>query len=479
MSALHVHVSRLRRLAVIAVTAAVVALAHGSLARAADYAPHEVIVGYRAAGSAATAVAPDLRRAAPSGARLPVSSRVVQLPAGESVPAAVARLSRRPGVAYAKPDYFAHAAGSFIPDDRGRVNRYQGWERTQWNMLSASGVDAPEAWANLLRDRHPGGRGVTVAVLDTGVAYRDWQQYRESPDFHETRFVHPYDFVAHNRFPLDRNGHGTFVAGVLAESTNNTVGLTGLAYGASIMPVRVLDSQGDGAESTIAQGIRYAVDHGAQIVNLSLEFLPTQVSSGTDIPQIVSAVNFARRRGVMVIGAAGNDETRQIAYPARVPGVVSVGATTRDRCLANYSNGGSGLDLVAPGGGSDAIMPTDPDCHPERSLPSIFQLTLTDPPHWSDFGYPSFYIGTSMSSPEVAAAAALVIASHVLGSHPTPGKVLNRLEQTATPLPAGATAPNATYGHGLLNAGAATAPLSASASRLGPHAPTTPQRQIS
>jgi serine protease len=160
---------------------------------------------------------------------------------------------------------------------------------------------------------------------------------------------------------------------------------------------------------------------------------------------------------VTIVGAAGNDETNQIAYPARAPGVISVGATTRDRCLANYSNGGSGLDLVAPGGGDDAIMTGEPDCHPERSLPSIYQLTLTSPPHWDRFGYPTYYIGTSMASPEVAAAAALVISSRVIGAHPTPDQILQRLEQTATTLPVGGVKPNADYGYGLLNAGAATA----------------------
>jgi serine protease len=146
-----------------------------------------------------------------------------------------------------------------------------------------------------------------------------------------------------------------------------------------------------------------------------------------------------------------------IASPARVPGVISVGATTRDRCLADYSNGGPGLDLVAPGGGDDAIMAADDDCHPERNLPPIYQLTLSDPPHWDRFGYPSYYIGTSMSSPEVAATAALVIASGVIGRHPTPDQILARLEQTSTPL--GGAAPNQFYGYGLLNAGAATTPV--------------------
>src|SRR6185312_7108695 len=234
--------------------------------------------------------------------------------------------------------------------------------------------------------------------------------------------------------------------------------LTGLAYGASIMPVRVLDASGEGDEATIARGFRYAVNHGAQVINLSLEFLPSQVSKGSEIPQIVSAVGYAHRRGVTVVGAAGNDETDQIAYPARAPGVISVGATTRDRCLADYSNGGDGLDIVAPGGGNDAIMPEEPDCHPERSLPSIYQLTLTSPPHWDRFGYPTYYIGTSMSSPEVAGAAALVIANRVIRPHPTPDQILARLEQTATTLPLGGTKPNSDYGYGLLNVGAATTP---------------------
>jgi serine protease len=428
---------------------------HVPAARAAPWARHKVIVGYRSRSG-------DVQPNAVRGGRVMrahTTLRVVRLSRGETVPGALARLRRAPGVAYAEPDYIAHAAGSFYPNDPGRSRKRRGWERQQWNLMPGTGVNAPEAWSNLLADGRPGGRGVRIALLDTGVAYRNWMQFRRSPDFGNTHFVDPRDFVSHNHFPLDRNGHGTFVAGVLAESTNNQIGLTGLAYGASIMPVRVLDASGEGDESTIAMGIRYAVAHGAQIINLSLEFPPSQVHTGHQIPEIVSAVSFARRHGVMVVGAAGNDETRTIAFPARVQGVVSVGATTRDGCLANYSNLGAGLALVAPGGGSDAILPHDPACDPARSLPPIYQLTLTDPPHYSRFGYPNFYIGTSMSAPEVAATAALVIASRVLGPHPTPDQILARLQQTATPLPAGANQPNRTYGYGLLNAGAATEPL--------------------
>jgi serine protease len=472
---------RVAALGLSVLAAALAALAGGAArARAADYVPNEVIVGYRTGASETPALA---RFGVRSSTPAPTpGSRVLHLRPGESVPAAIARLRRQGGVAYAVPDYIAHVAGgsprggstvgaearlagSFFPDDGGRAKLPHGWEQMQWNMLPTSGVNAPEAWANLLGDHRAGGKGVVVAVLDTGVAYRDWKTFHRSPDFGRTHFVAPHDFVSNNRFPLDRNGHGTFVAGIIAESTNNGIGLTGLAYGASIMPVRVLDASGEGDEATIARGIRYAVDHGAQVINLSLEFLPSQVNSGSEIPQIVSAIDYAHRRGVTVVGAAGNDETNEIAYPARARGVISVGATTRDRCLADYSNGGSGLDIVAPGGGDDAIMPGAPECHPERSLPSIYQLTLTSPPHWNQFGYPSYYIGTSMASPTVAAAAALVIASRIIGPHPTPDQILSRLEQTATTLPIGGAKPNSDYGFGLITGGAATPP--------GPPAPPT------
>lgn len=384
-------------------------------------------------------------------------SEVLHLRRGESVIAAARRLRRLPGVAFAEPNYIAQQAGGFYPDDHGRTGTTPGgWARTQWNLLPGMGVDAPDAWANLLADHRPGGHGIKVAILDTGVAYRRWRHFRRSPDFGNTHFVSPRDFVAGNRYPLDRNGHGTFVAGVVAESTNNRIGLTGLAYGASIMPVRVLDANGLGDENTIARGIRYAASHGAQVINLSLEFLPDEVSSSSQIPELVSAINFAHRRGAIVVAAAGNDQDTRLAYPARARNVISVGATTRDRCLAGYSNQGAGLDLVAPGGGTDALIPSDPDCLPDRSLPSIYQMTLVSPPHWSRFGYPGYYIGTSMSAPAVAAAAALVIASRVLGAHPTPAQVLTRLEQTAVPLGGGGH-PNRLYGYGLLDAGAATA----------------------
>jgi serine protease len=237
--------------------------------------------------------------------------------------------------------------------------------------------------------------------------------------------------------------------------------LTGLAYGASIMPVRILDSDGTGDSATIARGIRYAVDHGAQVINLSLEF--SLDVGAADIPDIIAAIRYAHAKGAVVVAASGNEGIDEIAYPARATAVISVGATTEDRCVANYSNGGPGLDVVAPGGGDDSALPQDPNCDPSKSLPNIRQMTLVDPAHPGRFGYPNDVFGTSMATPHVSATAALVIASGVLGRHPTPDQVLTRLEQTAQHL--GPTTPNSDYGWGLIDANTATAPVASTAAK--------------
>ena len=277
--------------------------------------PGEVVVGYRSAGLAHAAAVRSRRMGVRTfaGASPGPDTAVVRVLAGEKIQSAISRLRRVPGVAYAVPNYIAHTAGSFVPNDPGRSGQPGGWERMQWNFLPGQGVDAPGAWANLIADHSPGGRGVVVAVLDTGVAYRNWRGFAKSPDFGRTRFVAPFDFVAHNRFPLDREGHGTFIAGEIAESTNNGSSLTGLAYGASVMPVRVLAADGTGDAATIARGIRYAVNHHAQVINLSLEF-ELGITSG-DIPEIIGAIQYAHQHGVVVVGAAGNDEAPRIAYP--------------------------------------------------------------------------------------------------------------------------------------------------------------------
>ncbi len=343
--------------------------------------------------------------------------------------------------------------GRSSPTTRARAPCRATWQELQWNFVGPFGVGAPEAWANVAADGAAGGRGVVVAVLDTGVAYANRGRYRISPDFSRSQFVRGYDFVARDAYPYDRNGHGTFVAGTIAEETNNLYGLTGLAYGARIMPVRVLDTEGEGEASTIAEGVRFAVAHGAQVINLSLEFSPGVTAA--DIPELIEALRYAHRHDVLVVAAAGNEGHTAVAYPARAPDVVSVGATTEHGCLAAYSNDGSDLTLVAPGGGPDAELPGDPNCKPETPGRDIYQVTFTGA-SVERFGLPAGYEGTSMATPHVAATAALVIASGVLGPHPTPAQLTARLRATARKLGGGGD--ERLYGAGLLDAAAATAP---------------------
>jgi serine protease len=433
-----------------------------SSAEAGAYAPGEVLVRYGSRTSAGARA----RIATAAGARNPEvageDARLLRLARGVSVRAALQKLRRQRDVAWAVPDYRAHAAGApapangWIPNDTGIPG--QGgmpgdWKTAQWNLAGEFGVQAPQAWANVSADGAPGGRGVIVAVLDTGVAYANRGRYRRSPDFSRYAFVKGYDFIDHTPYPNDRNGHGTFVAGTIAEATNNRHGLTGLAYAARIMPVRVLNSEGEGDASTIAEGVRFAVRHGARVINLSLEFLPG-VTSG-DIPELIEALRYAYRKGVTVVAAAGNESHAAIAYPARAPHVIAVGATTEHGCLAAYSNDGSRLTLVAPGGGADADLPGDPNCRPEQSPGrDISQMTFTGPSP-RVFGFPGGYQGTSMAAPHVSATVALIIAARVLGSRPTVAQITARLRATARKL--GDPADSSLYGAGLLDAAAATA----------------------
>ena len=438
-------------------TAATVLAARAPLAvatPAAAYAPNQVVVGYAPATPSRAAATSRYAHVAGAGEGTAPSAHVLRLAHGESVATALARLRRQRGVAWAVPDYVAHIAGNWIPDDEGAGHQPGDWQELQWNFVGPFGVNAPEAWANLAADGRPGGQDVVVAVLDTGVAYANRGRFRRSPDFSRYTFVKGYDFVAKNPYPNDRNGHGTFVAGVIAEETNNGYGLTGLAFGAHIMPVRVLDSEGEGEASTIAEGVLFAVKHHAQVINLSLEFSPGVTAA--DIPELIRALNYAHRHGVLVVAAAGNEGHTAIAYPARAPNVVSVGATTEHGCLADYSNDGSGLTLVGPGGGADADLPGDPDCHPEQpSGRDVYQVTFSGS-SLTKFGMPSGYEGTSMATPHVAATAALIIASGVLGRHPTPAQLTARLRATARKLGGGGD--ERLYGAGLVNAAAATAP---------------------
>ena len=350
------------------------------------------------------------------------------------------------------PDVTAHAAAPLRPDDPGRNGTTAGWTQLQWNFAGKHGVNAPRAWGNLVAAGAPGGAGVVVAVLDTGVAYPSVAAgHRGSPDLQRTRFVAGYDFIDHDADPFDENGHGTHVASTIAEQTDNGYGLTGLAYGVRLMPVRVLDRSGDGDAVTIARGIRYAARNGAKVINLSLNFALDVTRD--EISQLLAAVEYAHTRGALIVAGAGNTASRVVSYPARGPHILSVGATTEHGCLAKYSDYGDGLDLVAPGGGDDAAVRNDPACGAGRHGPPIYQMTLSSRPG-GGYGIAG-YIGTSMAAPHVAASAALVVASGVLGANPSPDAIEARLEATARDL--GSRGRDPVYGWGLVDAAKATA----------------------
>jgi serine protease len=449
--------SRLLPAALFAATFAFAAPAHaeGTVAGPADapYRAGEVVVRY-APDASPTAQAATQRAVGLGSPQEPAAggrTRVLKIRNGRGVAATLRALRKRPGVLSATANYIAKA--SWVPVDPGSAKVVAGWEQVQWNFLPGTGVDAPDAWDHLMAAGRPGGQGVVVAVLDTGIAYANHGRFKRSPDFSPFRFVRGKDFVDDDNFPNDENGHGTHVASTIAEGTGNQIGVTGLAYGAKLMPVRVLDKNGEGDSVAIANGIRWATDHGAKVINLSFEF-----GSGVtrqQIPEILTALHYAHQKGVLVVGASGNAAAQAVAYPARSNDVLSVGATTQHGCQADYSNEGQDLDLVAPGGGPDASLDGDPSCRPGDPVGAdIIQMTFDGSPR--KFGLPSGYVGTSMAAPHVSATAALVIASGILGADPKPDAIERRLEQTAQDR--GAPGRDEHYGWGLLDAAKATDP---------------------
>ena len=371
--------------------------------------------------------------------------RVLELPPSVGAGEAAAALRANPDVAYAVPNYIARA--SLVPNDPGRGTVAGDWRATQWNFLpcgslcgesptplpfeARGGINAVDAWDILRQKGHTGAKGVRVAVLDTGVAFNTKKpRFRKSPDFSRKQFVKGYDFVKKNDEPFDRDGHGTHVAGTISERANNRFALTGLAYRATVIPVRVLNAQGFGNARDIASGIRYAAKNGADVINMSFEF-SSSVNACGKIKGVCAAIKFAFKHGAVVTGAAGNSNGEPVAFPAGAPHVIGVGRTTKDACLAESSRTGAGLDLVAPGGG----LPLSPACGLDdarfsRGVP-VFQLTFIGPGNFREFGYPTGYEGTSMASAHAAGVAAMVVGSRVLGKHPSPTAVECQLKATA------------------------------------------------
>jgi subtilisin family serine protease len=268
-------------------------------------------------------------------------------------------------------------------------------------------VQAPEVWAQGYT-----GQGIIVAVVDTGVDYTHpdlndniWINSREIPndgiDNDGNGFIDDvlgWNFVNRTNNPFDEDGHGTHVAGTIA-AENNGFGITGVAYNAQIMPVKVLGSDG-GTYADVAAGIRYAADNGAQVINLSL-------GGSTSSYIVTEAVKYATERGAVVVMASGNEGRVQPSFPANLAQTwgISVGAIDWNNHLANFSNraGRTPLDfVVAPG---VSILSTTPN------------------------NTYSYFSGTSMATPHVAGVAALMLSAN---SNLQPAQVETLIVQTAT-----------------------------------------------
>jgi serine protease len=273
----------------------------------------------------------------------------------------VASLSGDARVEHAEPMALYRAA--FVPDDPL-------YER-QWHLKR---VGAEAAWG------YSCGRGVTVAVVDTGVACFDKGPFSRGTDLAGTRCEGGWNFVDDSAEAADDNGHGTHVAGTIAQTTHNAKGTAGLAFCATLMPIKVLTRQGFGTVANVAEGIRWATDGGAQVINLSL--------GGPLSSRILrDAVDHALAKGVLVVAAAGNTG-RRVGYPASYEGVVAVSATDDADAIAPFSSRGPEVTIAAPG----VRVTQQTVCNGGRDRCEIFGT----------------FNGTSMAAPHVAGVAAMV-----------------------------------------------------------------------
>lgn len=270
-------------------------------------------------------------------------------PSAAAVTNALDGLKRNPNIVVAEPNYIYKV--NFTPNDPG-LSQQWGWTPTQTYA----------AW-----DTTMGSSATVIAIIDTGIQ-------RTHPDLN-AKIVAGYDYVQNDTAPDDGNGHGTHVAGTTAAETNNATGGAGLCPNCSLMPVRVLDNNGSGTLANVANGITWAADHGAKVINMSL--------GGSGSTTLQNAVNYAWDHGVFLACAAGNDGTSSTgnAYPGAYTNCFAVASTNSSDAKSSFSNYGSWVEAAAPGEG-------------------IYST-------WMNSGYNTIS-GTSMATPHVAGLAGLL-----------------------------------------------------------------------
>lgn len=350
------------------------------------YRPGVLIVGYRETGAPRVMSLPDGASIAANGGGLEkIDAVVLQVPQGQE-DAIAGTLQQDPNVLYVERD--ARVYADFIPND------------PRWDQqYGPSQIQAPDAW-----DITTGSSSVVLAVLDSGID-------AGHPEF-AGRLVVGHDFVDGDSTPQDGCGHGTHVAGIAAATGNNGIGVAGINWRAKIMPVRVLDRSCSGWISDVADGVIYAVTHGAKVINLSLG-----TSAGS--PLLENAMYYAYQNGVAVFAAAGNDGMPYLYYPANYQWVMGVGAVDSSNQLAwfsNTSNVPNQMMVVAPG--VDILSTT-----PRGSFMYNQEYGVT-----KTYGELS---GTSMATPFVAGAAALLAGDPVFN---TPDKIYQALYKTTLDL---------------------------------------------
>lgn len=320
----------------------------------------------------------------------------VRVPAVRTLQVA-AQLARRPGVESAEPNWLRRAL--YQPNDP--------LFKHQWHMRL---VRAPEAWDLAT------GKGITVAVLDTGIAYgADPAKPSVLRDLKGATLVAPINTIDENTDANDRAGHGSHVSGTIAQTTNNKEGVVGVAYDVKLMPVKVLNDGGWGTLESVVKGIYYAADKGAQVINMSL-------GSRQGSPVEEKACTYAFRKGVFVACAAGNGGSEYVEYPAACKDAVAIAAVRYDKTRSFYSSYGAKVALSAPGG--DKRVDQDGDGMPD----GVYQNTVKP---GGKVDYYDMYQGTSMATPHAAAAAALVMSAGIKD----PAKVLAILQKTAQAIP--------------------------------------------